>query len=100
MSELRRNAIRRKTKPKRRAGFPVKKCPESAGECSGQVSADSRLMGLSSSCQTSKTLEAFVPVKQLRCQAFECSLRNLKNTLNGHLLKYFGPPVNVRNGNM
>ncbi|XP_052387314.1 FYVE, RhoGEF and PH domain-containing protein 4 isoform X1 [Carassius gibelio] len=34
MSELRRNAIRRKTKPKRRAGFPVKKCPESADKAS------------------------------------------------------------------
>ncbi len=46
MSELRRNAIRRKSKPKQTAGSSSEECAESSGEWSGQVRADSPLMGL------------------------------------------------------
>lgn len=46
MSELRRNAIRRKSKPKQTAGSSAEECAESSGEWSGQVRADSPLMGL------------------------------------------------------
>jgi len=56
MSELRRNAIRRKSAPKKTGGSSAKECPESSGECSGQMRPDSPLMGLSLSCHVKRPM--------------------------------------------
>ncbi len=73
MSELRRNAIRRKSKPKQTAGSSSEKCAESSGEWSGQVRADSPLMGLFFLVPNVQTLGAFVSGTILSAQLLSVS---------------------------
>lgn len=101
MSEPRRNAIRRKSKPKQTAGSSGEECPGSSGEWSGQVKADSPLMGFSS-CQTSKTLDRFV--SRVILSAFWVFLRNFfffkEHSFEICGSSFFFQPGNIRNGNM
>ncbi len=75
MSELRRNAIRRKSKPKQTAaaGSSSEKCAESSGEWSGQVRAESPLMGLFLLVPNDQTLGAFVSGTILSAQLLSVS---------------------------